>query len=469
MNNNILQYEAIIVGGGKAGKTLAMDMARSGKKVAMIEDGMIGGTCINVACIPTKTIVASAKVAHLTRHAAAYGITLNNFAVDFAQVKARKLAVVDGMRAMNLQMFLDSGMDLYIGRGHFTDHKTLEVKLTEPKAGKTSVQLHAEQIFINTGALPFIPPIPGLKEVGPLTNDTLMEEERIPEHLLIMGGGYIGLEFGQMFRRLGSQVTIIERSAEFLPLEDRDIAIAVKTVLEEEGVRILLNQEVVQVEGDSNQVTLVLRSATNNTQDRVTGTKVLAAVGRIPNTQDLNLAATNVKTDARGFIETNEFLETNVPGIWALGDVKGGPQFTHISLDDYRILKFNLANKDQRRSLKDRLLPYTVFIDPELARIGLTEQEARKRGYEVKVATLPAAAIPRAKTLGETKGLLKAVIDAKTDRILGGAIFCAEGGEVMACLQVAMWANLSYTVLRDGMFAHPTFAEGFNQLFAKVV
>lgn len=464
---NAIHYDAVILGGGKAGKTLAMDFAKSGLKVAMVENGMIGGTCINVACIPTKTMVASAKIAHTVQHASSYGISCQFNAVDFAKVIERKRNVVDQMKKANLDAFLKSGMDLILGKGHFVGPKTIEVNLIEPREGKTQIQLTAEKIFINTGALPFVPPIPGLKEVGYLTNDTLMELQELPKHLMIMGGGYIGLEFGQMFRRFGSEVTIIEKSPVFIPLEDRDIAEEVKNLLEAEGIKILLNYEVVRAESAAQQKILVLKNE-NQQEVKIEGDQILAAVGRIPNTASLNLQACGVKTNERGFIEVNEYLETNVPGIWAMGDVKGGAQFTHLSWDDYRIVKQNMLRKSHVRSIKNRLIPYTVFIDPELARIGLTEQEAIKQGYQIKVAKLPVANIPRAKTLGETKGVMKVIINAEDDLILGAAIFGPEGGEVMSSIQVAMMGGLPYTALRDAMFAHPTLVEGLNILFDTV-
>lgn len=459
----IRQYDAIILGGGKAGKTLAMDMARNKKKVAMIEEGMIGGTCINVACIPTKALVASANMVHAVKKAADFGIEIKDSVINFAKIKARKQAIVNDLRNMNLKMFKDSGMDLIIGKGKFVGPKTIEITLKEPMDGETNIQISAPQIFINTGALPFIPPVPGLSQVNALTNTEIMELDEIPKHLLIMGGGYIGLEFAQMFRRFGSAVTIVERSSQFLPAEDHDVADTVKTILEDEGIKIFLNEEVLRVEGDSTQVTLVTRDE-KQAEKRLTGSKLLVSVGRIPNTKELNLAATNVKTDARGFIEVNEFLETSEENIFALGDVKGGAQFTHLSLDDYRIMKHNLSHPQHKRSTQGRYIPYTVFIDPELARIGLTETQAKQQGYQLKVAKLPVAAIPRAKTMGETKGFIKIIIDAKTDKILGGTILAAEGGEVMASLELAILANLSFTFLKEGMYAHPTLVEGFNQL-----
>ncbi len=462
MTDAIVKYDVIVVGGGKAGKTLAMDLAKAGKHVAMIEQGMIGGTCINVACIPTKAMVASARVSHLSKSAKQYGISISSSEVDFQAVLQRKKNIVNGMRQANLSMFLASGMDFILGKAHFIAPKTLEVKLEESKDGKSTLQLTADKIFINTGALPFMPPIPGLQEVNPLTNEGIMELATLPSHLIIIGGGYIGLEFGQMFKRFGSEVTIVEVNNEFLPQEDRDIAEAVKQILQEEGVQLKLGYQINAAKKVNDKV--VLEVAKDGKNEELTGSHILVSVGRIPNTKDLNLAATDVKTDARGFITVNEYLETNVPGIWAVGDVKGGPQFTHISLDDYRIVKANLTAGKNVRSIQDRMLPYTVFIDPELARIGWTEKVAREKGYELKIAKVAVADIPRAKTLGETKGVIKLVIDAKTDKILGAALLCPEGGEVLAAVEIAMRAGLTYQELKDGIYAHPTLSEGFNQL-----
>lgn len=466
MSAEIKKYDAIIVGGGKAGKTLAMDLAKSGSKVAMIENGLIGGTCINVACIPTKTLVRSAELAHLMRRAQEFGIEVSPIKVDLKAIKNRKNKVVNGMRDANLKMFLASGMDFILGKAHFIGPKKIEVALTEPRDGSNTLTLTADKIFINTGALPFIPDIPGLKEVPFHTNETMMELETVPEKLLIIGGGYIGLEFGQMFRRFGSEVTIVELSKDFLPAEDRDIAQEIQTLLEAEGIQFRLGYQIDKVSAHHQQITLEIhRDADKQT---LTGTHLFLSVGRIPNTKDLNLEATDVKVDQRGFIIVNEYLETNVPGIWALGDVKGGPQFTHISLDDYRILKTNLTANKPVQSIKNRLLPYTVFIDPEFARIGLTEKQAREQGYAIKVVKMPVADIPRAKTLGETKGVIKAIINTDTDQILGAAVLCAAGGEVMATIELAIRTGMKYQDLKNGIFAHPTLVEGFNQLFSLV-
>jgi pyruvate/2-oxoglutarate dehydrogenase complex dihydrolipoamide dehydrogenase (E3) component len=455
-------FEFVVVGGGKAGKTLAANMASSGRSVAMIEKGQIGGTCINIACIPTKTLVRSAKIAELAKHAANFGIRVAFQGVDIPSVRQRRDGVVSEMVRRNQALFDRSGMTLLIGTAAFIGPRTLEVTLPD---GSTQ-QLTGEKVFINTGTRPIVPNVPGLVEVKPLTSDSIQRLDRLPEHLLILGGGYIGLEFAQMFRRFGSRVTVIERGERFLPREDADVGEEVLKIFHEEGIEVRLGTAVKRLEGLSGQsVRVVLESAQGETT--LEGSDVLAAIGREPVTQALNLAATGVDVDARGFVKVNDRLETSAANIWALGDVTGGPQFTHVSLDDYRIVVANLNGGN--RTTKGRVVPYTLFIDPELGRVGLSEEEARRQGLSIRVAKLPVSAIPRAVTLGETRGLLKAVIDANSEKILGVSILAPEGGEIMAVVQMAMAGGLPYTTLRDTIFAHPTMSEALNDLFAKVV
>jgi pyruvate/2-oxoglutarate dehydrogenase complex dihydrolipoamide dehydrogenase (E3) component len=458
----IEQFEFVIVGGGKGGKTLAAKMAAAGQQVAMVEKGMIGGTCINVACIPTKTMVKSAKAAELARHAADFGIQLLFNGADLPGIRDHKRAVVAEMVGRNQANFDQSGMALLIGTARFSGPRTVEVRLQD--GGVRT--LAGEKVFINTGTRPALPLIPGLSDARPLNSESIQELDRLPEHLIILGGGYVGCEFAQMFGRFGSQVTMVERSEVFLPREDPDVAEQVLQIFHEDGIEVLLGANVQRVEGLSGQ-TVRVRLQTPAGERVVEGSDLLAALGRVPNTEELNLPAAGVETDGRGFIKVNERLETTANGVWALGDVNGGPQFTHVSLDDWRIVKANLAGGN--RSTADRLVPYTLFIDPELGRVGMTEAEARRRGLPVRVARLPAAAVPRAVTMGEMRGYLKAVVDGNTDQILGASILAAEGGEVMAVIQVAMQAGLPYTAVRDMIFAHPTMAEGLNDLFAQLV
>lgn len=453
-------FEYLIVGGGKGGKTLAADLAFAGHRTAMVERGLIGGSCINVACIPTKTMVQSAKVAELARRAAEYGIRVNVQAVDPEGVRQRKRSVVDQMVQRNQANFDGSGMTLVLGEARFTGSRSVEVRLA--KGGVR--ELTGDKVFVNLGTRPALPPVPGLADARPLTSETIQELDRLPEHLLVVGGGYIGCEFAQMYRRFGSRVTLLERGARFLPREDVDTGAQVLGIFREDGIDVLLGTEIVQVEGVSgSEVRIVLKG--QGGERRLAGSDLLVALGRVPNTDHVNLGAAGVELDARGFIKVNERLETSVANVWALGDVNGGPQFTHISLDDYRIVKANLSGGN--RSAKDRLVPYTLFIDPELGRVGMTEEEARRQGFQVRVATLPASAVARARTRGETRGLLKAVVDAATQRILGVAILAAEGGEIMAVVQIAMQAGLPYTVLRDSIFSHPSMAESLNDLFKR--
>jgi len=461
---NTEYYDDIIIGGGKAGKTLAPALVADGRKTALVERSlnMIGGGCINVACIPTKTMVASANVANIVRNSAAYGVKANAPTVDLAEVIRRKRSVVQSARAMNLHNLETSlGHQLIIGTGRFVASKTIEVITDE---GETRL-LTAERLFINTGTQPLIPSIPGLKDVGFLTSESIMELEQLPEHLIVLGSGYIGLEFAQMFRRFGSRVTVIGQSEQILSQQDPDIAIAVQTLLERDDIEFLLKAKVLRVDRARNETTLQIQIA--DREIALQGSHLLVAVGREPTTDTLNLAAPGVATDARGFIRVNDRLETNVPGIWALGDINGGPQYTHVALDDYRIVKANLIDGGNR-STRDRLVPSCLFIDPELAHVGLTETEAQQQGYGIRVAKLDASSVPRAKTLGQTDGVLKAIVDTETGRILGCSLLCHEAGEVISTVQMVMQAQMPYTVLRDGVLTHPTMTEGLNLLFSKV-
>ncbi|WP_242056482.1 FAD-dependent oxidoreductase [Nostoc sp. FACHB-152] len=366
------------------------------------------------------------------------------------------------MREMNLHnLKIALGHELIVGTGRFVAPQTIEVATDE---GNTRL-ITAERLFINTGTRPLIPSIPGLKEAGFLTSESIMELEQLPEHLLILGSGYIGLEFAQMFRRFGSRVTVIGQSEQILSQQDPDIAMAVQTLLEREDIEFLLNAKVLKADRAGNAIKLQIQVA--NQQIELQGSHLLIAVGRVPTTDSLNLAAAGVATDARGFIVVNDRLETNVPGIWALGDINGGPQYTHVSLDDYRIIKANLIDGGNRNT-SDRPIPSCLFIDPELAHLGLTETEARQQGYAIRVAKLDASAIPRARTLGKTDGLLKAIVDTETGHILGASLLCHEAGEVISTVQMVIQAQMPYTVLRDGVLTHPTMTEGLNLLFSKM-
>ena len=453
------RYEAIVIGTGQAGKPLSLALARAGWKTAIIEREHVGGTCINVGCTPTKTMVASARVAYLARRAADYGVRPNPVQVEMAKVRQRKQAIVDSFRnGSQRQLEKTEGVDLLLGEASFSGPKTVQVRM---KSGETR-HLTADKIFINTGGRPEKPPVAGLDSVPTLDSTSIMELDILPEHLLVLGGGYIGLEFGQMFRRFGSAVTVVQRGKQLLAREDTDIAEEVTKILREDGVEVLLETQALRAEKADSTVRLTVRTPTG---ERVlSGTHLLVAAGRAPNTDGLNLGAAGVQIDERGFVQVNERLETNAHGVYGLGDVKGGPAFTHISYDDFRIIRTNLL-EGGNATTTGRLVPYTVYIDPQLGRVGLSEGEARTQGRRVRVAKLPMAHVARALEMDEPRGFMKAVVDADTNLILGCAILGVEGGELMSMLEIAMMGSLPYTTLRDGIFAHPTLAEALNNLF----
>ena len=461
---NTEYYDDIIIGGGKAGKTLAPVLVTNGRKTALVERSlkMIGGGCINIACIPTKTMVASAEVAYTVRNSAAYGVKANEPIIDLAAVIQRKRSVVEAARTANLHNLETAlGHDLIIGTARFVAPKTIEVSTAEG----TTRHLTAERLFINTGTQPLIPSIPGLKNTGFLTSESIMELEQLPEHLIVLGSGYIGLEFAQMFRRFGSRVTVIGQRGQILSPQDPDIAIAVQALLERDGIEFLLKSKVLWIDRAGSET--ILQIQVGDREVSLQGSHLLVAVGRASTTDTLNLAAAGIAMDTRGFIQVNNRLETSVPGIWALGDINGGPQYTHVALDDYRIIKANLIDGGNRRT-GDRPIPSCLFVDPELAQVGLTETTARQQGYDIRVAKLDASAIPRARTLGQTDGLLKAIVDVKTDRILGCSLLCHAAGEMISTAQMVMQAQMPYTILRDGVLTHPTMTEGLNLLFSKL-
>src|SRR5947209_1080952 len=457
------RFDAIVLGTGQAGKPLALDLAAAGRRTAVVERQYVGGTCVNVGCTPTKTMVASARVAYLARRAAEYGVHCGPVAVDMTQVRRRKQTIVDDFRTGGQRRLEKAeNVELVFGEGRFTAPKVVEVTL---KAGSTRT-LTADAIFINTGARPARPAIDGLDSVDALDSTSIMELGAVPEHLLILGGGYIGLEFGQMFRRFGSAVTVVQRGGQLLAREDPDVAEEVHKVLQEDGIEVLLRTEATRVQAAAGGGVLVQLCGPAGART-VAGSHLLVAAGRVPNSDRLNLGAAGVQVDARGFISVNDRLETNVAGIYALGDVKGGPAFTHISYDDYRIIRNNLLRGGQSTT-RDRLVPYTVYIDPQLGRIGLTEQEARAQGRPIRVAKIPMTWVARAVEMAEPRGFLKAVVDGETRQILGAAVLAVEGGEIMSMLEIAMMAKLPYTALEDAIFAHPTLAEGLNTLFTSM-
>ncbi len=456
----IQQYDAIIIGAGQAGVPLSTAMAKAGWKTAIIERVHVGGTCINEGCTPTKTMVASARVAYLARRAADYGVNTGPVSVDMPVVRKRKRDIVDSFRNGNQRRIeRTEGVDLLMGETRFIEPKVVEVRLNNGEIRT----LTAKSIFINAGDRPSKPAIEGLDSVPTLDSTSIMELDVVPEHLLILGGGYVGLEFGQMFRRFGSEVTVVQRGAHLLSREDDDVADEVAKILREDGIEVLLETSPLRA-GQALDGSIQLTVRTPGGERTLSGSHLLVAAGRVPNSDWLNLEAAGLQTDKRGNIQVNERLETNVAGIYALGDVKGGPAFTHISYDDFRIIRSNLLEHGNA-SIHDRLVPYTVFIDPQLGRIGLSESEARSTGRAIRVAKMPMNYVARALEVDESRGFMKAVVDAESGQILGCAVLGIEGGEIMAMLEVAMMGKLPYTVLRDAVFAHPTLAESLNNLF----
>jgi dihydrolipoamide dehydrogenase len=448
-------YDAVIIGTGQSGKPLAIALARAGWKVAVIEREHVGGTCINVGCTPTKTMVASGRVAHLARRAKDYGVDAGSVKVDLRRVIERKRGVVESFRnGGQRSLEKTANLELIFGEASFVSANRLLVRL---KDGGTR-ELEGKRIVINTGGRPAVPPIPGLDQVPFLDSTSIMELTTLPEHLVALGGGYVSLEFCQMFRRFGSRVTIVNRDPRLIQREDPDVSTEVEKILQEDGIELLNSAQVTRVEKSGGNVRVVLQSG------EVSGSHLLVAVGRVPNSDRLNLATAGVETDKAGFIKVNSRLETNVPGVYAIGDVKGGPAFTHISYDDFRILRENWLNAGSA-TIDGRMVPNCVFIDPQLATVGLNETEAQKRGLDYKVAKLPMTGVARAIETGETRGFMKAVVDAKTQQILGCTILGIEGGEIMSMLQIAMMGKIPYTAIKEAVFAHPTLAESLNNLF----
>lgn len=454
------EFDDVILGGGKGGKSLAMSLANAGHRVALIEQGQIGGSCINVACIPTKTMVASAKLIELAGRAEEFGVSLAPAAPSLTGVVGRKRRVVGGMVDTHRKLFTGTpNLTFLLGTGKLLGDKRIEVALAD---GSTKV-VRGQRICINTGSHTTIPQIPGLDAVDYLTSTSIMELEVLPERLAIIGAGYIALEFAQVFRRLGSDVVLIQRGTRFLPNEDPDVADEIRKVLEEEGIEFLDDVETTAVAAVPGGVELTYSRA--GQPGTLACSRLMLAVGRTPNTTGLGLDVAGVDVGPRGGIVVNDRLETTATDVYAIGDCNGGPLFTHVSWDDYRILLANVLH-DAGRSTTGRLVPYTLFVDPEFGRVGLTEEQAVAKGFDVVVARLPAAKIPRANTAGETKGLLKAVVDRATGQILGCSLFCHEAGEIMSVVQMAMVGRVPYTEVRDTVFTHPTMAESLNLLFA---
>ncbi|MGI4757441.1 MAG: mercuric reductase [Janthinobacterium lividum] len=464
MSTQAEQFDAVVIGSGQAGNPLAVAMMKQGWKTAVIERRYPGGTCVNDGCTPSKTIDASARVAYLARRGSDFGVGTGDISIDLHTVWERKQKIVLASRKNNGEGVQGENGTLILGHASFSED--------QPGGGQTRIsvnlqeggtrELLAARVFLNTGERPHPPEVDGLDTVPYLDSTSIMELQEVPEHLVILGAGYIALEFAQMFLRFGAKVTVLERGERLAAHEDDDVAACLRSILEEDGIRILTCSAVTRVSGEEDSVSLDVE--VDGKPQTVTGSHLLVATGRTPNVESLHLERVGVKQKEHGYIEVNDRLETSAPGIWALGDVKGGPAFTHISYDDFRIIRANLL-EGGNASIKDRLVNYVMFTDPELARVGLSETEAAKQGKTVRVAEVPMKMMARANQMAEPRGMIKALVDPETRQILGATVLGVDGGEVMTQIQIAMWGKLPYTVLREGVFAHPTKSEVLNTLF----
>ena len=455
------QFQVLILGSGQGGKLLGWHMARSGRRTAVVERRWIGGSCPNIACLPSKNEIWSARVAHLVHHAAHFGTMTGAVKMDMAKVRQRKRDMVNREIDFHLKSYKTSGAELMMGTGRFAAPKTLEVRLND---GGTR-ELAADQVFLNVGTHAAIPKVPGLEAARPLTHIEALELDYFPQHLIVFGGGYVGLELAQTYRRFGSRVTIIQSGPQLMVREDPDVANEMQRILSEEGIQILVATETLNVQGRSGEeVSVIVR--TNSGEQKIEGSDILVATGRIPNTAGIGLEKVGVELDGHGYIRVNEQLETTASGVWAMGECAGSPHFTHASVDDFRIIRDNLAGG--KRTTRDRLVPYCLFTDPPLAHVGLSEHEAQQQGVTVRVARLPMSAVLRTEATDETQGFMKVLVGGSDERILGFTMIGSEAGEVLAAVQTAMLANLPYSKLRDAVLVHPTIAEGLGPLLSNV-
>jgi pyruvate/2-oxoglutarate dehydrogenase complex dihydrolipoamide dehydrogenase (E3) component len=454
------RYDVVVIGSGEGGKYLAWHMAQAGQRTAVVERRWIGGSCPNINCLPSKNEISSAGVANIVARAGEFGVTTGSVSVDMAKVLQRKRDMVDGLIALHLERYEASGAELIMGHARVVAPKTVEVVLNN---GETR-RLITGKLFFNLGTHASIPLVPGLVEAKPLTNIEALELGWLPGRLIVLGGGYVGLELAQAYRRFGSRVTIIDHGPRLAGREDPDVSEEVRSILDAEGVEVLLSTDVERVDGRSGEH-LRVGVRTPDGHRTLEGTDLLVAAGRTPNTQGVGLEEAGIELTDRGYIRVNERLETTAPDTWAMGECAGSPQFTHISFDDYRVIRDNLSGG--HRTTEGRLVPYCMFIDPPLARVGMSEGEARDSGVQVRVAKLPTRAVLRTRTTSENAGFMKALV-GNDDRIVGFAMIGPDAGEVMAVVQIAMMAHLPYTTVRDAILTHPTMAEGLNALFSNV-
>jgi pyruvate/2-oxoglutarate dehydrogenase complex dihydrolipoamide dehydrogenase (E3) component len=459
--NAFEQVENVVVGGGEAGKYVAWELAKQGRPVLVIERALIGGSCPNVACLPSKNVIRSAKVADLVGRAADYGVRTSRPWTDMEGVRKRKRDMVAGMVDIHRKRFAAPGIEFVLGEGRFVAPRTLDLHLVEGGVRRVV----AQRVFVNLGTHAALPPVTGIAECAPLTHVEALELDRLPSHLVVLGGGYVGVELAQAFRRFGSRVTVIQRVERLLPREDPDVSEAIQAIFREDGIEVVLGAETRECVGTSGE-RVQLRLQTAQGERSIEGSDLLVATGRAPNTLGIGLETAGIELDARGFVKVDGRLRTTAAGVWAMGECAGSPQFTHVSFDDFRVVRDDLAGTP--RTTEGRLIPYCVFIDPELGRVGLDESDAARLGVDVRVARLPMTSVLRARAIGETRGFMKALIDAKSDRIRGFTMLGAGAGEVIAVVQTAMLASLPFTALRDAILTHPTMAEGLNVLFANV-
>ena len=456
-----VHIENAVLGGGEAGKYVAWDLAQQGRSVVVIERALIGGSCPNIACLLSKNVIHSAKVADLIRRVTSSGMRKDAPTVEMGEVRHRKREMVDGMIDIHRRKFSIPHLEFLLAEGTFVGPRTIEARLAQGGLRR----FIADRVFLNLGSRAAIPGVPGLADARPLTHVEALELDRLPSHLVVVGGGYVGVEFAQAFRRFGSEVTVLEFGTQLLGREDPDVAAAVLAVFEEDGIDVVLSAETRVVEGRSGE-TVSLRVKTLAGERTVEASDILVAAGRTPNTRGIGLEEAGVELDARGFIKVDDRLRTTADGVWAMGECAGSPQFTHVAFDDFRVVRDNLAGKP--RTTSDRLIPYCAFIDPQLARVGLDETTARQQQLAVRIARIPMTSVLRARAIGETRGFMKMLLDADSDRILGFTMLGADAGEVLAVVQTAMLAGLPYTGLRDAILTHPTMAEGLNVLLANV-